>query len=245
MVLETFRHPGAGGPSAAGADAPAGDYVGLAIRDNGLGMDRATLARLFEPYFTTKEAGKGTGLGLSTVRGILDQYGGAIRVESTPGQGSTFRIFLPCTGESGDAAPAGTTATGAPASGRETILVVEDEHSVRLLVRTVLQDRGYQVLEAGDSGEALALLERPLPSVHLMVADVVLPRMNGRELFERARAFRRDLKVLYMSGYSENAVVQGGVVRPDSPFLPKPFEPEALTRKVREILDARTAAGDD
>ena len=214
-----------------------GAYVRLAVRDTGHGMDAETQARIFEPFFTTKEVGKGTGLGLATVYGIVKQSEGAIRVESQAGRGTTFTIHLPRVPE--EAAPA--PAAAAPATllrGTETILLVEDDPELRALGIEVLQASGYTVLEAREGNEALLVMERHPGPLHLLVTDVVMPRMGGRALAERLASLRPELRVLFMSGYSEAAIAQHGVLDPGTAFMPKPFTPEGLTRKVREVLDA-------
>ncbi len=221
-------------------DTRPGRYVSLRVADTGVGMDEDTLARIFEPFFTTKPKGKGTGLGLSTVYGIIKQSGGSIAVRSKPGQGASFTIYLPRVEE-----PACTdiTDTESPEAfeGTETVLVAEDEPGVRSLVRDSLRSRGYAVLEAGNGTEALALAERHSGPIHLLLTDVIMPQMNGRELSERLKARRPGLKVLFMSGYTDDAVLRHGVVTEDLPFIQKPFTPSALAGKLRTVLDVRDA----
>jgi CheY-like chemotaxis protein len=208
----------------------------LAVSDTGHGMDEATQARVFEPFFTTKESGKGTGLGLATVYGIVKQSGGHIRVYSEPGCGATFKMYLPlCAAEAANG-QAAVEPLRIP-TGTETVLVAEDEEGVRAMVRMALQMCGYKVLEAAD-GNAAARLGREHPApVHLLLTDVVMPKMSGRQLAELVRARRRDMKVLFMSGYTDDAVFRHGVLQSGVAFLQKPFTPTALARKVREVLD--------
>jgi PAS domain S-box-containing protein len=213
-----------------------GPYVLLAISDTGVGMDGATKARLFEPFFTTKEPGRGTGLGLATVYGIVKQSGGYVWAYSEPGHGTTFKIYLPRVAETPEA-PEATTGTPTPARGSETVLVVEDQEEVRKLTRRVLQARGYTVLTARDGAEALEIIDQQATRIHLMVTDVVMPGMNGRDLAQLACARRNDLKVLYVSGYTGEAVLQHRLLEPGVAFLQKPFTPDVLARKTREVLD--------
>ncbi len=214
-----------------------GPYVMLAVSDTGCGMDREAQAHIFEPFFTTKEKGKGTGLGLAMVYGIVKQSGGNIWVYSEPGQGTTFKIYLP-RGEEAVEAVGLREPLARPVHGSETILLVEDEPSVRSLVRGLLQTRGYMVLEAGWSHEALEISERYRGPIHLLLTDVVMPQMSGQELAGRLEAFHPETKVLYMSGYTDNAVVRRGVLETDAAFIGKPFTSDALARKVREVLDS-------
>jgi PAS domain S-box-containing protein len=213
-----------------------GPYVLLAISDTGVGMDGATKARLFEPFFTTKEPGRGTGLGLATVYGIVKQSGGYVWAYSELGHGTTFKIYLPRVAETPEA-PESTTGTPTPARGSETVLVVEDQEEVRKLTKRVLQARGYTVLTARNGAEALEIVGQHPTRIHLMVTDVVMPGMNGRELAQLACAKRSDLKVLYVSGYTGEAVLQHRLLEPGVAFLQKPFTPDVLARKTREVLD--------
>jgi PAS domain S-box-containing protein len=212
-----------------------GRWVALAVTDTGCGMAEEVKAHLFEPFFTTKAPGQGTGLGLSTVYGIVKQSGGHVEVESQPGAGTTFTIYLPRVEGSGEA----ETSAGPPAvpPGHETVLLAEDEQAVRSLARQVLLSGGYTVLEAGDGAQALWLAERHGGPIHLLVTDVVMPGLGGRGLAERLCAARPGLKVLYLSGYTDDAVVRHGVSREAVHFLPKPFSAAALALKVREVLD--------
>ena len=210
-----------------------GPYVLLAISDTGVGMDDATKARLFEPFFTTKEPGRGTGLGLATVYGIVKQSGGYIWAYSELGHGTTFKIYLPRVAETPEA-PESTTGTATPVGGSETVLVVEDQEEVRKLTKRVLEARGYTVLAARNGAEALEIVGQHPTRIHLMITDVVMPGMNGRELAELACAKRSDLKVLYVSGYTGEAVLQHRLLEPGVAFLQKPFTPDALARKTRQ-----------
>jgi two-component system cell cycle sensor histidine kinase/response regulator CckA len=222
------------GPSEARRTGP---HVLLRVTDTGCGMDTATVARVFEPFFTTKEQGKGTGLGLSTVYGIVEQSSGQIEVESAPGAGTTFRVLLPrveeATGTSVAASSGPTTAYGS-----ETVLLVEDEVALRAMAREALQNHGYVVLEAGNGVEALAVADSMRGPIHLLVTDVVMPRMGGGELAQRLSAAQPGMRVLFMSGYTDDAVVREGVSEATSAFLQKPFTLGTFARKVRETLDA-------
>jgi NO-binding membrane sensor protein with MHYT domain/nitrogen-specific signal transduction histidine kinase/CheY-like chemotaxis protein len=215
--------------------APAGDYVLIAFTDTGIGMDPATQDRIFEPFFTTKALGKGTGLGLATVYGIVRQSGGSISVYSEPNRGTTFKVYLPRITETVPAAsesvvPAQST------SGTETVLVVEDEEAVRQLAARTLFVRGYTPLVATTGEEALRLSEQHSGSIHLLLTDVVLPRMSGSRLAESLLMTRPDIRVLYMSGFAENAIIHHGVLQPGTDFIQKPFTPHALAVKLREVL---------
>jgi CheY-like chemotaxis protein len=200
-------------------------------------MDAETQARIFEPFFTTKGTGKGTGLGLSTVYGIVKQSGGYVFVYSEPGRGATFKIYLPRIDEAIEGVPTATADPGQP-SGTETVLLVEDEPGVRGFVRETLHLQGYRVLEARHGFEALVIATRHQDPIHLLLTDVVMPQMSGRELADQLVSLRKDLRILYISGYTENAVVHHGVLEPGTAFLQKPFTPDVLIRKVREVLDA-------
>jgi two-component system cell cycle sensor histidine kinase/response regulator CckA len=214
-----------------------GLYVALTVSDTGDGMDEVTAMRIFDPFYTTKAVGKGTGLGLSTVYGIIKQSGGHISVESALGEGATFSVYLPRIMEDGTAANVEQKSVP-PARGSETILLVEDAAPLREVTREFLKAAGYAVLEAGDSSEAIEAAERYNGEISLLVTDVVLPGINGRALAEQLVSRRPGTKVLYISGYTDDAVVRNGVLLSDIAFLKKPFSQEALALKVREILDA-------
>ena len=216
-------------------------YVMLAVSDTGCGMDTATRARLFEPFFTTKDPGKGTGLGLTTVSGIVKESGGHIHVFSEPGMGTTFKIYLPRNAEMTCSAHA-DSGIPPPRSGSETLLLVEDDPEVRGLARTVLVSYGYTVLEANDGTEALQISEAHSGSIDLVVSDVVLPNLGGGRLAERLRARYPNLRVLFLSGYTDEAILHHGIHDVESSFMQKPFQPEMLACKVREVLDAELPA---
>jgi PAS domain S-box-containing protein len=217
-----------------------GGYVALSVCDTGIGMDVPTQARIFDPFFTTKEAGKGTGLGLSTVYGIVEQSGGHIAVESAPGQGATFTIFLPRHEPSpGAPTPGQPDRRGLP-TGNETLLLVEDEAAVRSSVRRLLERQGYQVVEARHGRDALRILDEGGRKIDLVITDLVMPEMGGREMVERVRAHYPAMKVLFMSGYSERAVTSDGTMPSGTGFVEKPFTVEQLIRRTREILDGQS-----
>jgi two-component system cell cycle sensor histidine kinase/response regulator CckA len=222
--------------AALGSGAPqAGSWVTLSISDTGVGMAADTLSHLFEPFFTTKEPGKGTGLGLSTVYGIVTQSGGHISVTSELGRGTTFRIYLPKS-EAGAAVPKPAARASVPRGGTETILLAEDEEAVRDLVRTILEQRGYTVLEAADGHEAIGICEDYRGEIHLLVSDVVMPLMSGPELAARLLRLRPSLRTLFLSGYTDEAVNAHGVIA-GANFLQKPFKPVDLAARVRDVLD--------
>ncbi len=213
-----------------------GPHVLLAVSDTGSGMDRATQERIFEPFFTTKPQGKGTGLGLSTTFGIVQQSGGTIQVYSELGMGTTFKVYLPAVAVAVE--PRMTVAPAANTRATETILLVEDEEQVRAVARSILRRQGYHVIEAQNAGEALLLCEKHSGTIDILVSDVVMPQMSGPELARRLAAVRPTMKVLCMSGYTADAVVRHGVLEGGIAFLQKPFTPETLTAKVRQVLDA-------
>jgi len=214
-------------------------FAMLAVTDTGCGMDEATKARIFEPFFTTKETGKGTGLGLATVYGIVKQAGGFIWVYSEPGQGTSFKIYLPAVDATAERTTAAAT-TPAP-RGTETVLLVEDAAAVRAVTKQMLERQGYTVLEAPDGEAGLRLAQRHRGVIHLLLTDVVMPRVGGRELAEQLARLRPDVKVLYASGYTDDSVVRHGILESGTAYLQKPFSPESLARKVRDVLDAPPA----
>lgn len=220
-----------------------GDYVMLAMSDTGCGMEETTLARIFEPFFTTKEAGKGTGLGLSTVYGIVKQSGGYISAYSEVGEGTVFKVYLPRIASTEEPAKL-KTAVRSEARGTETVLLVEDEIVVRRMTSMILSSNGYRVLEAADAAEALAVFEVHGDEIELLLTDVIMPGMSGRVLAEKIRLIRAQLPVLYMSGYTDDAIVRHGLLSDGLKFLQKPFTAEVLTRKVRDVLDGSERAGD-
>jgi len=217
-------------------EAQVGAHVMLAVSDTGVGMDEETQSRIFEPFFTTKPKERGTGLGLSTVYGIVKQSGGNIHVYSEVGVGSTFKVYLPRVEK--EAMPRREIAgPGETLEGSETILIVEDEEMVRSLIVTTMTEYGYHVLAVADGAEALRICEQHEGPIHLMVTDVIMPGMGGRELAEQAARMRPDMRLLYMSGYTDNAIVNHGILEPGIHLLRKPFEPEELARRARELLD--------
>jgi PAS domain S-box-containing protein len=214
-----------------------GRYVMLAVSDAGCGMEKDTLSKVFEPFFTTKEQGKGTGLGLAMVYGAVKQAGGYVWPYSEPGHGTTFKIYLPRLDDQ-PLTPA-VQDTPLPQRGSETVLLVEDEAALRMVVREILEDHGYRVVEAANSAEALALAERERDVIHLLVTDVVMPGMNGRALATALTAARPGLRVLYMSGYTDDVIAHRGVLAPGTMLIAKPFTALALLGRVREALGER------
>jgi CheY-like chemotaxis protein len=221
------------------ASVPPGAYTLLAVSDTGEGMDDKTMARVFEPFFTTKEQGKGTGLGLSTVYGIVKQSGGFIWVYSEPGHGTTFKVYLPQVEQ-----PAAAGVEDSPPAppqalrGSETILVVEDDEALRTLIAEVLEEGGYRVLSAREGTQALSLADALDGHIHLVLTDIVMPRMGGREVVERLRAGRPGIRSVYMSGYTGNTAIHDGHLASGQPFLQKPFSSVELLRRIREQLAA-------
>jgi len=219
-----------------------GSYVLLTVSDSGIGMDTATQQRIFEPFFTTKEKGKGTGLGLSLVYGVVKQSGGYIDVISSRGKGTTFNIYLPRVGQ--NAVETKTIRPDHPEElrGTETILLAEDEDTLRTLTRHLLEMYGYHVLEACDGNQALKLSDQSADEIHLLLTDVVMPGISGRVLADQLKQKRPDVKIVFMSGYTGQQVGEKEILEPGSAFLQKPFTREGLARKVREALDvSRTA----
>jgi CheY-like chemotaxis protein len=210
--------------------------VVLTVMDTGCGMDEETLRRIFEPFFTTKEAGRGTGLGLSTVWGIVNQSGGQLKVQSEPGKGTTFRVWLPRADETivTEQAPE----TGVVTGGTETILLVEDQPQLRHLTSHILQGYGYNVREVANGKEALSLFEQNGELIDLVLTDIVMPGITGIELGRQLRSTHPEIKILYMSGYTDDVVLRQGGGGPGNAYLEKPFTPEGLVRKIRQVMEA-------
>jgi CheY-like chemotaxis protein len=213
-----------------------GAYVMLAVTDTGTGMDSTTLSHLFEPFFTTKEQGKGTGLGLATVYGIVKQSGGGIYVYSEPGHGTTFKVYLPRV--EGGVPSVASAIPAARFTGSETILLVEDDELVRTYIHRVLFERGYTVLVAADPATAIDLCERYRSPIRLLLTDAIMPQMHGPDLVKRLSPGRPEMKVIYMSGYTDTTVTHRELVDEGVNFLQKPLVPDVLARKVREVLDS-------
>jgi CheY-like chemotaxis protein len=212
------------------------DYAVLVLSDTGTGMDDSVMAHLFEPFFTTKGVGGGTGLGLSVVLGIVEQSRGHIEVESEVGKGATFKLYFPAA--SLKKADTGPIDPSMP-HGDETILLVEDETTVRQLARHILEPCGYRILEAGSGQEAIQLIQGTTEQIHLVVTDVVMPNLGGRALWEFLKKAKPDTRVLFVSGYTDDTVVRYGILQSELPFLQKPFSAIELAQKVREVLDQR------
>ena len=237
IVIETADVDLGGDYASTHIAARPGPYVMLAVTDSGTGMDAETQKHIFEPFFTTKDVSKGTGLGLATVYGIVKQSGGSIWVYSEPGAGTTFKIYMPRVEEEAEAGGPQEKQASRP-TGSETVLLVEDDPAVGAFARDVLEECGYRVLVAADPADALRLCEGHDGPVQLLLTDVVMPRMNGRQLALAASGLRPEMRVLYMSGYTDDAILRRGLLDPDLPFIQKPFTPDALEVKVREVLDS-------
>jgi len=214
-----------------------GPFVMLAMTDTGTGMDKDTQKKIFEPFFTTKELGKGTGLGLATVYGIVKQFGGDIYIYSERDKGTTFKVYLPRV--EGEAAGHGARKKIAPemTGGTETIFVIEDENVVRETMVIILKDRGYHVLEASGGRQALKAIREHQGALDLVITDVVMPGLSGKEFARQLHEFKPDIKILYVSGYTDNVIAHHGILDPEINFLQKPFTIESLLTKVREIMD--------
>jgi len=213
-------------------------FVVLTVSDTGIGMDEQTLSRIFEPFFTTKLDGKGSGLGLSTVYGIVNQSGGQIEVDSQPDAGTTFRIYFPAVSETVDDVKLDPVLELSPVSNRETLLLVEDEDSLRQAAVHALREQGYRVFDVRNGTEAIRLCQDTIDDLHLLITDVVMPKMDGRELAAHITRLRPEAKILYVSGYAKGAILDKGTLEPNSEFLAKPFRLSELMQKVREVLGA-------
>jgi CheY-like chemotaxis protein len=213
-----------------------GDYVMMAVSDNGSGIDKKSLDKLFEPFFTTKDIGQGTGLGLATVYGIVKQNNGFINVYSEPGEGTTFKIYLPVHSEPAVSNQKAFTKTSL--TGNETILLVEDEKAILRMTKMMLERLGYTVLTASAPNEAISILEiSDINTIHLLMTDVVMPEMNGRDLSKKLLSMHPGLKCLFMSGYTANVIAHHGVLDTGVQFINKPFSGQDLAKKIREVLD--------
>lgn len=222
-------------------DARPGRYVMLAVTDTGTGMDEQTQERIFEPFFSTKAPGHGSGLGLATVHGIVKQSGGSLSCYSELGRGTTFKVYLPRVDEAAPAVSARPPAVSEPATGTETILLVEDEDAVRRVARRMLERAGHTVVEVAHSRDAVQVCERHGGPIHLLLTDIVMPDLSGPELAARLRQAYPDLRVMYMSGYAAAALTHNGVVDENTIFVPKPFTSDVLLNKVRQALDTSVA----
>jgi two-component system cell cycle sensor histidine kinase/response regulator CckA len=216
-----------------------GRYARLSVSDTGIGMSQDLQARIFEPFFTTKEAGKGSGLGLATVYGIVKQSGGNIWVYSEQGLGATFKVYLPVDTAEGVAPGHSAPARGQWSKGTETVLLVEDAPMIRRLAREIMLRAGYKVIEAGDANQAMQLADTHA-HIDLLLTDLIMPGPSGVDLAEQLRAVRADIRVLFMSGYTDNAIVRNGLLGESNAFLQKPFTPEELLRKLRRVIDGHS-----
>jgi len=234
----TIRTSRTTGTKTADTHAPFQTYALIEIIDTGHGMDSETRSHIFEPFFTTKEPGKGTGLGLSTVYGIIKQSGGSIDVESELGQGSTFTVYLPLAEEEPIPAPSPLKNRHFRTDGSETVLLAEDQFSIRKVIRELLESKGYTVLEASDGHHAIKIAERYPGRIDALVTDVVMPQLRGTEIANVVSKLHPRVVVVFMSGYSEEMLVEKGLLSPNETLIQKPFDPEALAIKVRELLDS-------
>jgi CheY-like chemotaxis protein len=237
IVTENVRLSGEAAEGSRQADE---NYVLVAVADTGVGMDEETQAKVFEPFFTTKPGERGTGLGLATVYGIVVQSGGHITLSSAPGRGTTFYLYFPARVGANLEAPPAVASSRVPS--RATILLVEDEPIVRRAALAILRRGGYSILEAANGSDALAMVETHAGAIDLLLTDVIMPGMSGRDLALHLNALRPSTRVLYMSGYTANVIGQEGVIGADVAFIQKPFTPDALLRKVNEVLRAHSLA---
>jgi len=212
-----------------------GNYAAITVADTGMGMDKKTMENIFEPFFTTKEVGKGTGLGLAMVYGTINQHNGFINVHSEPGKGTTFNIYLPLAEPGIEHTE--KNETGADVSGNENILLIEDNQAVRKSIKDLLQEFGYNVTDAGDGDQAIALFRENTGSVHLVISDVIMPRQSGKEVYDELKKERPDIKMLFVSGYSADILTKKGIMGEKINFTSKPINPDVFLKKVREILD--------
>jgi CheY-like chemotaxis protein len=212
-----------------------GKYALISVADTGMGMSQETAEKIFEPFFTTKEEGKGTGLGLSIVHGVITQHSGHIEVQSEPGHGTIFRMYLPLAAYKRERAR--VPATHRSQGGSETVLVAEDNEPVRILVRNILSEYGYTVVESGDGEEAVEKFRDRVNHVHLLLLDVILPKIDGKSVYEEIRKIKPDIKVVFMSGYTTDIVQNHGIFENEFNFIQKPVMPHVLLSKIRNVLD--------